>query len=320
MANIFISYSSEDEKFARKLAEDLIKLGHEPWFDKWEIKVGECIQSKIEHGVSEADYVIIILSPSSVESTWVEKEWKIKYWDEIERNETLVLPVLIENCEIPSLLKIKKYADFRTNYPIGLVDLASSINPVIKKAPELEEIKSTDYSSDISTLLNKIHSREVPLSQCITKALEIARKVNDPSLKWFCENELKGWTKEKLDEYPNEKLTYRLIEEFVSLTKINLQYGWGNVSNIIDYMRNNSTEFIPKKTLMAHPVSEIESMTLDDIKTQILIKTMKLRDFVPKAKTPDVPLHVYARGDICISVLESIRAELTKRLIDLYPE
>lgn len=322
MANIFISYSLEDEKFARKLAEDLIKLGHEPWFDKWEIKVGECIPSKIEHGVSGADYVIIILSPSSVESTWVEKEWKIKYWDEIERNETLVLPVLIEDCEIPSLLKIKKYADFRTNYPIGLVDLASSINPVIKKAPELEEIKSTDYSSDISTLLNKIHSREVPLSQCITKALEIARKVNDPSLKWFCENELKGWTKEKLDKYPNVKLTYRLIEAFISASKINLQYfGWGGiVSNIFDHMRSDKENFIPMKTFAPEPVSMIESKLPKDPQKNIVTKEVSLKDFIPETKTPNKPMFLYVRADAFISILESIRTELTKRLLDLLPE
>jgi len=321
MAKIFISHSLEDEEFASKLAEDLIEFGHEPWLDKWEIKVGECIPTKIEHGVSEADYIIIILSPSSVKSNWVEKEWKMKYWEEIERNETLVLPVLIKDCKIPPLLKTKKYADFRRKYSIGLVNLMSSISPVIKKAPELEKIKPTYYSSDISTLLNKIHSGKVPLSQCIAEALEIARKVNDPSLKWFCENELKGWTKEKSDEYPDEKLAHRLYEGFVSVNKINLQYiGWENISNIIDYMRNNSTEFIPRKAMMIQPVSEIESVPLIDIKKQILIKTMQIKDLVPETKTPDVPLYLYARGDTYRKILESIRAELTRRLIDLYPE
>ena len=88
MANIFISYSLEDEKFARKLAEDLIKLGHEPWFDKWEIKVGECIPSKIEHGVSEADYVIIILSPSSgrIYLGWERMENKVLGWNRKKRD------------------------------------------------------------------------------------------------------------------------------------------------------------------------------------------------------------------------------------------
>lgn len=151
MANIFISYSSKDENFARRLAEDLIRLGHEPWFDKWQIKVGECIPSKIEHAISKADYVVIILSSSSVKSGWVDREWKTKYWEEIKQNKTLVLPVLIEDCEIPPLLKTKKYADFRIKYAIGLVELTRAISPVIKRVPVSVEIKPTYYSSDIST-------------------------------------------------------------------------------------------------------------------------------------------------------------------------
>lgn len=63
MAKIFISYSSKDKVFATELANDLKELGHKPWLDQWEIKVGECIVSKIGEGVSQADYVVIVLTP-----------------------------------------------------------------------------------------------------------------------------------------------------------------------------------------------------------------------------------------------------------------
>ena len=70
--------------------------------DEWEIKVGECIPSKIDHAIGEADYVIIVLSPDAVESGWVEREWQSKYWDEIEQNKIFVLPVLLKDCKIPN--------------------------------------------------------------------------------------------------------------------------------------------------------------------------------------------------------------------------
>ncbi len=323
MAKIFISHSLKDKEFARKLSSDLSVLGHDPWLDEWEIKVGECIPSKIENSISKTDYVIIILSPSSVKSGWVDREWKTKYWEEIERKKTLVLPVLIEDCEISPLLKTKKYADFRKNYSIGLVELMGAISPMIKKVPELEEIKSTNYSSDISTLLGKIQSRVVPLSKCITESLEIAHKVNNPSLERFCRNELTGWTKEKVDKYPDDYPTYRQVEAFISASKINLQYlGWGGISsNIFDYMRSDKENFIPTKLPIPGSVSIIESNipTIDPQKG-ILTKDARLKDLLPDTNTPDIPMFIYLRADSYINVLESIRTELTKRLLDLLPK
>lgn len=138
MASLFLSHSSHDKEFARKLSADLRELGHQPWLDEWEIRVGDCIISAIETGIERADYVIIVLSRNSVASGWVEREWKSKYWQEIEDARTRVLPVLIEDCEIPVLLKTKKYADFRLNHSVGLASLAAGIVgsvPVVPTEP-----------------------------------------------------------------------------------------------------------------------------------------------------------------------------------------
>jgi len=118
-----------------KLASDLRELWHEPWLDELEIKVGENIVSRIEHGISEADYVIVVLSPFSVESGWVEREWQAKYLDEMKQKKPLILPVLLRDCRIPPLLKNKKYADFRKNYAVGLVKLIDAINIGISQVP-----------------------------------------------------------------------------------------------------------------------------------------------------------------------------------------
>ena len=321
MAKIFISYSSENKDFARKLALDFTKLGHEPWLDEWEIKVGESILSKIEYGISEADYVVVVLSTNSVKSGWVEREWKTKYWEEIEQNKTSVLPVLIEDCKIPPLLKCKKYADFRKDYAVGLAELTSTISPTIKKTG-IEKVKPTGYSSDISDLLSKIQSRTIPLSQCIAEALGIAQKVKNDSLERFCRNELTGWDQKKLDEYPNEKPAYRLIEVFISpFAKINLQCFElrENASNVFDYMRKDSKHFSLLKTLVPESVSQIESKRPANPQKEIMTTTTRQKYIVPESKTPDAPVFEYARANSYMNVLESIRVELTRRLLDLLP-
>lgn len=131
-SNIFISYSSKDKQFAMWISVDLKNAGYNIWLDEWEISVGESIPKKIETGVGGCDFLILVLSENSVQSNWVECEWHIKYWDEVEKGSVYVLPALKETCTIPGLLKTKRYADFTVEYSQGLEDLLISINKLKK--------------------------------------------------------------------------------------------------------------------------------------------------------------------------------------------
>jgi len=131
-SKIFISHSSKDKAFATWIGTDLKGAGHKPWFDEWDIRVGESIPQKISEGISEADFIIVILSENAIESKWVEREWQTKYWDEIQKGKIHVLPALYKDCAIPELLKTKKYADFRNNYNDGLEDLLVAIDRLSK--------------------------------------------------------------------------------------------------------------------------------------------------------------------------------------------
>ncbi len=46
MASIFISHSSEDKSFVRKLKNDLVQLGHNVWVDEGQIDIGDSIPLK----------------------------------------------------------------------------------------------------------------------------------------------------------------------------------------------------------------------------------------------------------------------------------
>jgi hypothetical protein len=127
-SKVFISYSSRDKGFATWVGTDLRAAGHTPWFDEWDIRVGESIPERISQGLSEADFVAVVLSEHSTESKWVEREWHAKYWNEVKSGRIHVLPLLLRDCDIPELLKTKKYADFRNSYNNGLEDLLAAID------------------------------------------------------------------------------------------------------------------------------------------------------------------------------------------------
>lgn len=126
MRSVFISYSSNDRSFAARLASDLKANGLRVWYDQWVLKVGDSLIDKIGRGVSNNDYLVIILSKSSIASEWVRKELNTALVREVRESRVIILPVLIEDCAVPAFLSDKVYADFRHDYGLGLRKLLDS--------------------------------------------------------------------------------------------------------------------------------------------------------------------------------------------------
>lgn len=124
---VFLSHSSKDKEFVKWIAVDLGNAGHLPWLDEWEIRVGESIPTRVSEGIEQADAVAVVLSNNAVASRWVEREWQAKYWRELSEHRIMVLPILYQDCRIPTLLATKKYADFRSDYRSGLKQLLSAL-------------------------------------------------------------------------------------------------------------------------------------------------------------------------------------------------
>lgn len=127
MPGIFLSHTHIDKPFVEKLAGRLNKLGVKTWFDKWEIKVGESITWKIEEGIKTNEFLGIVLSPEALKSEWVKSELDAAWFKQMETKKIVVLPIYHRDCEIPLLLRARKYADFRTGFEDGLSVLAGAL-------------------------------------------------------------------------------------------------------------------------------------------------------------------------------------------------
>ncbi len=119
----FLSHSSKDKPFIRQLSSDLVKEGIDVWLDEHRILVGDSITEKIGQGLAQSDFFVIALSEASVGSAWVKKELSGALIREVEKREVTVLPILLGECEMPDMLKDKKYANFRQSYKEGLREL-----------------------------------------------------------------------------------------------------------------------------------------------------------------------------------------------------
>ncbi|MDF1741963.1 MAG: toll/interleukin-1 receptor domain-containing protein [Verrucomicrobiales bacterium] len=112
MPSLFLSHSSNDKFFARKLAEKLSQVGVKVWIDEAELRIGDSLLEKISSAIQGSDFVGAVLSHNSVKSNWVQKELAMAMDREIGGKQVVVLPILIESCTIPPFLADKLYADF----------------------------------------------------------------------------------------------------------------------------------------------------------------------------------------------------------------
>jgi hypothetical protein len=94
MADIFISYSSEDKTRVKAIAEALEHKGWTVWWDR-QIPVGQRFDTVIEQELNKARCVIVIWTQRSVNSEWVKNEAS----EAAQRN--ILAPVLLENVKIP---------------------------------------------------------------------------------------------------------------------------------------------------------------------------------------------------------------------------
>jgi adenylate cyclase len=73
MARVFLSYARDDLSKAQKLASALTEAGHEIWWD-FHVQGGSRFSSEIDRALKNAEVVVVLWTPASVKSAWVQDE------------------------------------------------------------------------------------------------------------------------------------------------------------------------------------------------------------------------------------------------------
>jgi hypothetical protein len=132
--DVFISYSSLDERIAEKIAALLSEAGLKYWLDKKDILIGEQILVRVRDGiVKESDYTLIVLSKNSVASEWCKEETRIAYQKEFALKRIVLLPIRIDSAEIPAEVGTKKYYPLDTGSDESFQSLVREIKSLIDK-------------------------------------------------------------------------------------------------------------------------------------------------------------------------------------------
>jgi uncharacterized protein YjbI with pentapeptide repeats len=113
----FISYSSRDGSFAAKLHACLQAQGVRCWRDSEDLKIGDKFQEEIENAIRLYDKLLVVLSESSVTSSWVEREVEVAFEKERRSGSVVLFPVRLDDTVMDSLRPWA--ADIRRTRHIG---------------------------------------------------------------------------------------------------------------------------------------------------------------------------------------------------------
>lgn len=181
--NAFLSHSSKDKHFVARLANDLGSSGINVWYDEWAIDYGESIVEKIFKGLSESDFLIVVLSEHSIISNWVREELNIITMKKLNGRNIRIIPLILDDSEIPDHLSHLKYIDFRKE--VDYEESAAKLKRTLLPAEELwntlgvirdEFLENTDMilNSNITDPVGEIPRK---LYDLLNKALDLRVKI-----------------------------------------------------------------------------------------------------------------------------------------------
>jgi len=149
MTQVFISYSRKDLAFVEHLAEDLQAAGLEVWYDLSGLEGGTRWGKEIQSAIQNSQIFVVVLSPNSIDSEWVEKEFM--YANSLKRK---IIPLLYKPCETPMWFINLHFIDVQgDNYDrhFWIILKAMGVKPEdkVKEVPPVAEVASPQAATEI---------------------------------------------------------------------------------------------------------------------------------------------------------------------------
>lgn len=242
---IFFSYSRDNSEFALKLAKSLREAGAKVWLDQLDIKPGNRWDESVESALKSSNTLLVVLSESSVKSDNVLDE--VSY--ALEENKKVV-PVLMENCDIPFRLRRLQYASFTEGHKKGIDSLIIALkldDNVANKLANVAELPIPPRPKPIQPKpappINPIQQQDLPHSQTNKKSSNVLIFILSGLAVIVV---LALVLKPAINSYPDEEDPYLTNNKIVhtidssSPTKSNIEKDWAfatNNNNIETYIQ-----------------------------------------------------------------------------------
>ena len=122
---VFLSYAraDADKKFVSTLHRRLKRDGIECFFDEVSLAPGDNFVLEISQAIDECNYLVMVMSRSYFSARFAPSEWAAVLALDPKSERSRLVPLLLEDCELPALIRAINYIDVRSsekfeqNYP-----------------------------------------------------------------------------------------------------------------------------------------------------------------------------------------------------------
>lgn len=121
--NVFLSHSSSDRPIVERVAAELRGMSLESWLYEQNIQFGDDIPQKLNDGLAKANYFLIFWSASAAKSRWIQSEMNSAFVRWADKQSVFILPVRLDDTDLPELLRPISFIDFRQGLDDGISQL-----------------------------------------------------------------------------------------------------------------------------------------------------------------------------------------------------
>ena len=152
---IFLSYSSKDIEFVRRLRNDLVENGFNAWMDKTHIPGGHHWDDTVEEALENSELLILLISPNSVKSSFVrdEMDYALDKAHPIPQ-----IPVMYKKTKLPLTWRRLQYIElneknYQKNFPVLVQQIKAHLGKDKVTQKEEEDISDLPHEKRYLNLL-----------------------------------------------------------------------------------------------------------------------------------------------------------------------
>ncbi len=290
MAHVYISYAPEDFEFADNLVHWLDRSGFTAWIDaqSQEMPAGKDWRQEIDDAIRRAFALVVIVTPGAAASEYVTYEWTFALGIGVR-----VVPVLLENTELPPRLKALTALDFTRR-------AARPWNALIQAVKEIE----ADYQFMLTTLAQDAPpmARQLvtAINQRDSRGVQTAINALSATDDWAAREALSSLLRHPAK---NVRTTVALALARLGDTR--------TIPNLLETMRDGSTE-LRRAALRA--LVEIDADAVLELVTDALKDDNRRIQWAASRVDRGIPRHVF------LSYSHVDRAHMTRLRDDLAEE
>ena len=287
--DVFLCHNSQDKPAVKKIAEELLARGLNPWFDEWELRPGLPWQRTLEGQISTIRSAAVFVGDKGI-GPWQELELEA-FLRQFVNKRLPVIPVILEDAnqapDLPAFLTGMHWVDFRKPNPCPWNQLRWGItgknpdrpDPTMKVADDEETPKAVADQADDENEDESV--TETDIRDEVMRAAETFLAQDSPAKQFFCQ-----LTEAALDALPAEVCAALLGGENPMTTFWNVIMNLPDLNKQLDdHRRFAIRRFRDFATLLALPANQSQ-------KVLQAVKSGKNRIDSSTTEEPIVFLHI----------------------------